>query len=171
MPKEAGVNPDKEPLERSKQPPTSELRIVHQSDVVHSLYCCSLKRGDTLEQPLFLPDTDAVVNWKQAFIVVFSIVGIPKDLFLYKLKVSLLVLANAFGRPVGGLQKTLPKPPVRQSHRLEAIGPIPVPCQKITRQVLCFLAAGNFFVGFHLPWLLTVLKFLLAAPRVVVLRG
>lgn len=36
-----------------------------------------MRRNDTLEQPLFLPDSNTGVSWKQALVVVFRIVESP----------------------------------------------------------------------------------------------
>lgn len=50
-----------------------------------------MRRNDTLEQPLFLPDSNAGVNRKQALYAVIRIVGVPGGEFLFRAEVLLLV--------------------------------------------------------------------------------
>lgn len=165
--REAGVNPMDEPRERTEEPPTPDLTIVNPADVDRSLYCCSMRRGDTLEQPLFLPDSSSGVSWKQALVSVFRIGGVPGGESPYRQEVALLVLANAFGRPLGAWQVALPEPPIKRPHRLKAFSANPTSRREMRFQVLRFLGTDNLLDGFHLPWLLTALKLPLAASMVV----
>lgn len=108
---EAGEDPMDEPRERPEEPQTPDLTIVGHADVDRSNYCCSIRHNDSLEHPLFLPDNNVGVSSKQALIPVFRIVGVPSGDFSYQQEVSLLVLPNAFGRPIGAWQGTLLEPP------------------------------------------------------------
>lgn len=53
---EAGVYPNDEPRKRTEQLQTPDLTIIKNINVDRSNYCCFLRRNDTLEQTLFLPD-------------------------------------------------------------------------------------------------------------------
>lgn len=156
-----------DPQERSEEPRIPDLTIVGHGNDNRRNYCCSMRHNDFLEQPMFLPDTNVGVSWKQALIAVFRIVGVPSGEFSYHPEMSLQVLANAFGRPIGVWQGTLPSPPVRWPSGLKAIGPAPTSRREMRRQVLRFLGAENVLIDFHLPWLLTALRLPLAASRVV----
>lgn len=115
------MNPMDEPREQNEEPLTPDLTIVSRAGVDRSNYCY-MRRNDTLEQPLFIPDSRAGVSWKQALIAAFRIVGAQGGEFPHRPEVSLLLMANAFGRPLGVWQGTLPNPPVRKLHGLKPFG-------------------------------------------------
>lgn len=145
---EAGVNPKDDPREWTEEPPTPDLTIVNSGEVDRSCYYCSMRRNDTLEQPLFLPNLNASVNWKQALIVVFRIVGVPGGEFLYRPEVSLLVLANAFGRPIGSCLGALPEPPVQTPHGLKSIRPMLTSRREMRLKSFAFTAQKISWLAF-----------------------
>lgn len=65
--------PNDEPRERTEEIETPDLTIVNDTYVDCSNYSCSMRRNDTLEQPLLLPDFDSGVSVKLAIVAVFRI--------------------------------------------------------------------------------------------------